>query len=162
MRRWAGPTCRISERPRHCPSHTNKRYDCEITRVVGVFARTESHIAGLFQWGVSAEWCEGGCIAPVVGTGTGGDCGGVSPAGRADYQWSGAVRGWRGARVPLSPAVARPRRLAATPPEVKFGANRNWRWAPVINVRRGNWGPAALSMLRFNCCPKHERFNWQW
>lgn len=86
----------------------NARYDCGITRVVMCRCFCEnwdSHIlVGVVSVGGSAaEWCEGGCIAPAVGTG------GVSPASRADYQWSGAsgARRYCGVRVPLSPA-ARP------------------------------------------------------
>lgn len=68
----------------------------------------------------------------------------MSPAARADYQWSRARRS--GGRRPTRAPDARPqRRERATPPDDKFGANGNWRrWAPVINVRRRNQGAVRL------------------
>ncbi|CAB3252123.1 unnamed protein product [Arctia plantaginis] len=55
-----------------------------------------------------------------------------------------SMGGVRGAAAASSHSFSRRaapgrRRRRATPPEDKFGANGNWRrWAPVINVRRGN------------------------
>lgn len=67
---------------------------------------------------------------------------------RGGAEWAAAQPRRRRARPTRLPGRLR---HGATPPEVKFGANRNWRWAPVINVRRGNWGSAsALSMLSPN------------